>query len=298
MLLETFQMNSFTTPLAYDRGFSLQKFGYIESYNLDIEPIFDILMNGHCDGKILYIARNGIPKSIAQKSTLAFDKELLKSGNSRTNDGYVKNHQIGATQFAKSGREYSDSVAQLHASSSSLFSHLEHDEIDILFQQSFLENGLIKKGIHFGPARFKNAWPSFATFRRWLDNGKMSLWPHEDQAQLAFASKDNYEIYRGSRVIAYNACLECSGSGGELRIWNLLPYESFRTSLGLGDTGYPYPLEQIEGIEQLSVKLEAGDLYFLNASFLHGVSSVHGGQRLTAGRFMTPISTSKIVFWT
>ncbi|EGH18975.1 hypothetical protein Pgy4_39033, partial [Pseudomonas savastanoi pv. glycinea str. race 4] len=42
--------------------------------------------------------------------------------------------------------------------------------------------------------------------------------PHEDKAQLKFAHKDDFEIKNVDIVLAYNACLERSGPGGELKV--------------------------------------------------------------------------------
>ncbi|RMU00216.1 hypothetical protein ALP35_04515, partial [Pseudomonas savastanoi pv. glycinea] len=82
------------------------------------------------------------------------------------------------------------------------------------------------------------------------------------------------------------------------KVWNLEPDESLRNDLGVSDTGYPYPLEMLESVSCISVKLNPGDVYFLNANNLHGVTSMVNGQRLTAGRFLGATSGSKVIYWT
>ena len=46
-----------------------------------------------------------------------------------------------------------------------------------------------------------------------------------------------------------------------------------------------------------SIRLEAGDCYFLSSSFLHAVRP-SSGERVTAGRFMGECEDNRVVFWT
>jgi hypothetical protein len=170
--------------------------------------------------------------------------------------------------------------------------------IEDIFLTRYQEENFLESGIHFGPARYKNNYSNFSTFRRWLDNGAMSLMPHEDKAQIVYAREDSFEIENAKHVIAFNACIQASGEGGELTVWNLEPDEACRHSFDVEKAGYPYPPQHLCDIESFSVCLNPGDIYFLNAGVLHGVQIVRNGQRLTAGRFISSISSRKVIYWT
>ncbi|WP_340617314.1 L-isoleucine 3(1)-dioxygenase [Xenorhabdus entomophaga] len=281
-------------------GNQVDNFGYLECIDgsFDIDIVKNIILNGNYKGNVLYIIRNYADKNICSRIADSFDREVKKSGGNRPDDGFVLTNQIGATQFARSGEQYTEEVNSLNQEIMNLLSSVSHSEVDYLFFNKTLETIFIQDNIHFGPARFKSSYSCFATFRRWLDNGVMSLMPHEDKAQLKFADMDNFEIGAAETVTAYNVCLEAATGGGELQIWNLSPDDECRKRLGVTDTGYPYPPEMLTNIERLSVKLNVGDIYFMNACYLHGVSSVNQGHRLTAGRFIGKLSDQKVIYWT
>lgn len=289
-----------STALLGVSGKSRLGFGYIEhdAQNIDFSIVKDLVFKGDHHGSVLYVVRDAVRVESCRQLLHAFDRQLSVRGSTRENDGFVKAHQIGATQFSKSGSEYSQSVLQSSNITLEMFGLVDEGVVEDCFLTRRLEQLFLKEGIHFGPARYKNSWAAFATMRRWLDNGCMALLPHEDKAQLEFARKDNFEIKQADIVLAYNVCLEKSGLGGDLKVWNLEPDESLRSDLGVSETGYPYPLEMLESVGCISVELNPGDVYFLNANNLHGVTSMVGGQRLTAGRFLGATSGSKVVYWT
>ncbi|CCW29011.1 L-isoleucine 3(1)-dioxygenase [Xenorhabdus nematophila] len=281
-------------------GKHVDNFGYLECTdgNLDVDIVKNIILNGNHKGKVLYVIRNYVDKQTCSNVASSFNNEVNKNGGNRPDDGFVLTNQIGATQFSRNGEEYTKDVNAINQKISDLLSHTTQPEIEKLFINNTLEKIFLQDGIHFGPARFKNSFSCFATFRRWLDNGVMSLMPHEDKAQLRFADIDSFEIGAAETVIAYNVCLEAAQGGGELKIWNLSPDDECREQLGVTNTGYPYPPELLSDIEHLSVKLNVGDIYFMNACHLHGVSSVNQGHRLTAGRFIGKLSDQKVIYWT
>jgi len=277
-------------------------FSYVEDsiINIRAEIISDIVLKGHHNGSILYIIRNAFTSDIAEKLINAFDKELAKTeGGNRPYDGFVKTSQIGATQFSKNGKAYVEDVADKNRNLISVFDSLQDTEVEKIFLSKFLENLFLEEGKHFGPARYKAGHSSFITLRRWLDNGEMSLWPHDDTAQLRVAAQDDFEIAHSiQQVISFNAVVEAAKGGGFLKVWNYKPDAAARSYLGLEETGYPYPIELFTNSESVEVRLQQGDIYFLNASFLHGVTSVSAGRRFSAGRFIGVINNQKVVYWT
>ena len=275
-------------------------FGLIESLDgaLDFSIIQDLISKGEHKGKVLYVIRNFIDKKIVEQLANNFYSLIEENGSHRNKDGFVAVQQIGSSQFAKNGREYIQETHKTFNDIDRLLENISTGAFERMFLEKFLEEQFLKQGIHFGPSRYKNGFSCFATFRRWMDNGSMSLMLHEDMAQLAFAAKDNFEINKAKHVIAYNLCVEAIGSGGELTVWNLQPDNKFRMSLDIIDTGYPYPLEYTQGIEKIQIKLNAGDIYFMNGCCIHGVQNVIDGSRITAGRFMANVSNNKVVYWT
>lgn len=255
-------------------------------------------MNGHHEGRVLYVIRNQVDQESCALVTAMFEREVQKNGGNRTNDDFVQTNQIGATQFSRNGKQYTDEVLRVGPATADLLANVSDNEIEKMFLTIFLENHFLVKAVHFGAARHKSGHSSFATFRRWLDNGAMSLMPHEDLAQLEFAKEDDFEIAQAKTVTSYNICLEASEVGGELQIWNLIPDNECREAYDVTRTGYPYPLEDLTDVESVSVRLRQGDIYFMNACKLHGVRSVVAGKRLTAGRFIGRVSDRKVVYWT
>ncbi|KTR47628.1 hypothetical protein NS303_15180 [Pantoea ananatis] len=281
-------------------GSKKTNFGYLESTDgvINFSIVKNIILNGHHHGNVLYVIRNYASKSVCEKLAKNFDYRVNQSGGNRADDGFVLTNQIGATQFSRNGEQYIHEVNRVNQSVADLMKATSAEDSESLFLNLTLEKEFLERGIHFGPARFKNGYACFATFRRWLDNGVMSLMPHEDMAQVDFAKEDGFEIANTQTVTAYNVCLEAAQGGGQLKIWNLIPDQVCRETLGVTRTGYPYPPHLLNETESLSVQLNAGDLYFMNACHLHGVSSVSEGSRLTAGRFIGKLNDRKVVYWT
>jgi hypothetical protein len=278
-----------------------ENFSYAEAPASEVDPdvIYDIITKGSHNGAIVYVLRDAFSATAAARIVENFDFLLSRTeGGNRTNDSYVKTNQIGATQFSRSGEEYVREVVQTSPMSLDLLDGVTHDEIEQIFTTELLEKAFAKKGMVFRSSRFKNLSAGFCTLRRWLDNGEMALMPHDDTAQLLSARKDGYEVAAAAHVVSYNAAVETTDKGGALKVWNLNPDEACRERLGLVGTGYPYPIDSLEGTESLTVHLRQGDAYFLNSSFIHGVSSVQEGRRLSAGRFIGKISDDVVVYWT
>jgi len=276
-------------------------FSYLETSpsEVDTEVIWDIITGGDHRGAVVYVIRDAFGPESAARVVKNFDRLTHETdGGNRHDDGYVKTNQIGATQFSRSGGEYVREVIKNSPESLDLFDDVSHGEIEQLFYTELLEKMFAEKGVVFRGSRFKNIPGGFSTFRRWLDNGEMALLPHEDTAQLLAARRDGYEIAAARHVVSYNAAVQVADRGGELVVWNLRPDDQCRENLGLVGTGYPYPLGALQGVESTTIQLRERDVYFLNASFVHGVASVQEGQRLTAGRFIGQLSDNLVVYWT
>jgi hypothetical protein len=274
-------------------------FGYLEySKDVNIDVITQFIEDGEIDGKRLIIIRNAHSEA---DSNLLRDKfyDIMDShGSDRADDGFVKNQQIGSSQFHKTGSEYLLETVTSAPNVMELFNVLPPETVRNIFLDERLEAAFASRGIVYGPARHAAFYGNFATTRRWLNNGKMALHPHDDSAQLGFAAEDGFEIARGRHTIAANFCIsEEDPLGSNLVVWNRRPDDAERTRFGLEKTGYPYPIEYVDQFEKIKVKVRTGDLYFLNASYIHGVENSASNNRITSGRFITHFD-NKVVYWT
>lgn len=276
-------------------------FSYYEETlgDINFEIVSNMILNGEHNGTVLYIIRNAFNKNIADKISSNFNKIIkVTRGGGRKDDGFVKVHQIGPSQFSRSTEDYIKNIIEQNSYLYQLMDGVTEKEIEELFLTRYLESGFANMNIHFGCAKFKNISSPLATFRRWLNNGDMSLMPHEDYAQLKIADNDNFEIANSLNVISFNACIESSENDGLLTIWNFIPDDNCRRHYNVVTTGYPYPLSDLDVFEKIEVEINKGDLFFMNASLIHGVSSVISGNRLTGGRFIGKLNDNKVIYWT
>ena len=79
---------------------------------------------------------------------------------------------------------------------------------------------------------------------------------------------------------------------GKLRVWNLQLNSQPRTRLGLEYAGYPDPLDLLTEVESFAVKLEPGDMVFLNGAHIHAVEQTNDEERIIANFFMGFLNNS------
>ena len=92
--------------------------------------------------------------------------------------------------------------------------------------------------------------------RSWCDSGNFALEPHDDAAQLKTQLQAGFEISKtlDYTPVAVNICLQ-NGEGGALHYWNYEPDNNARKSLGLVETGYPYPVELLEPFDRIKLRV-------------------------------------------
>ena len=158
----------------------------------------------------------------------------------------------------------------------------------------FLKN----KGYTFRIAKHRGQQANDFLLRSWNGNGIFSLEPHEDYSQLTASIQKPFEIQKviNFSVVAANICLQ-NENGGELYYWNIKPDSKTRKSLGLEQTGHPYPLSLIGNLEKMVIPISKGDIYFFNGAFLHAVAS-HIGNRATLSFLMGFCDSQNVIRWT
>lgn len=278
--------------------FDESQIGYLEmDGEFDADIVADFIENGRIDGNLLIVLRNFASQEDCKALETRFNEIVGAHGSNRGEDGLVKNQQIGATQFLRNGEAYVRETARHLPHVIDLFSALDAQTVANLFFDDALERAFLARGKLYRQARHMGGQGNFATTRKWLDNGAMALHPHEDGAQIAQGAEDGFEIGAGTHTIAANLCIADDAEGSATVLWNHCPDDAVRARFGLEKTGYPYPIDYAEGFDRIEVKIRRGDLYFMNASYLHGVENAPTNYRITAGRFLT-CADHKILSWT
>ena len=273
-------------------------FGILElEEDFDADLIARFIEAGGIGGARLIVLRGFADAGVCARLAARFNEIIAAHGSNRGEDGLVRNQQIGSTQFLRNGEAYvRETVAHLdHVID--LFSVLSPETVANLFLDEALEQAFLRRGKVYRPARHLGGQANFATTRKWLDNGAMVLHPHEDTAQIAQGAEDGFEIGGGTHTIAANLCIADDAEGSATVLWNHCPDDAVRREMGLEKSGYPYPIDYAERFEKVKVRSRRGDLYFMNASYLHGVEVSPTNERITAGRFITCVG-HKVLTWT
>ena len=269
----------------------------MEEGRFDADRIAEFIEKGALGPVRLIVLRNFVPEAACRRLEARFDEIIAAHGSNRGEDGVVRNQQIGSTQFQRNGEEYVRETARHLPNVIDLFSVLDAGTVSNLFFDDALEQAFLRRGRLYRQARHMGGQGNFATIRKWLDNGAMALHPHEDSAQLAQGAEDGFEIGPGRHTIAANLCIADDEEGSATVLWNHCPDDATRKRMGLEKTGYPYPIDYAEQFDKIRVTIRRGDLYFMNASFLHGVENAPTNRRITAGRFITCVD-HKVLTWT
>jgi L-isoleucine 31-dioxygenase len=278
----------------------MEKIRLVEDHQeINFETIYELL-NQKESKNCAYIIRDylkfGECISLKEEYTKIINET---NGGNRAND-FVPVNQIGATQFTKSTPEYFNECSRTKDQIMQIIDSInDHSLKDDFLLEKSLKDELYKYGVDFAPSSFNDQYVNQFTIRQWINSNDkgLALLPHEDLSQLNFAKLDSYEIGNVKKVIACNLCISNS-KGGELLIWDADPDLETKIKLGVENSGYPYPLELLEDTDCISIKINPGDLYFINANLIHAVKEIQGNERITLGRFMGFCADNKVVYWT
>ncbi|REC61335.1 hypothetical protein DRF65_16605 [Chryseobacterium pennae] len=247
-----------------------------------------------------YIIRNFLNDGTCLKLKEQFlDIINETNGGNRAKD-FVPVLQIGATQFKKTSVEYIEECKQTKSNIDRFLSVIENEiERENFLLEKEMVSEFNKEAISFRASKYDENYVNRFTIRQWKNSNleSLSLLPHEDLSQLNLAKNDDYEIGDVKTVVACNLCVS-NNDGGELLIWNFEPDTQLKKLLGVENCGYPYPMKLFHDKESISLQINEGDLYFINANLIHAVKEIIGVERITAGRFMGYISKDTVVYWT
>lgn len=140
-----------------------------------------------------------------------------------------------------------------------------------------------------------DAWPAGASLLR-LDGrmtpfGATRLWrtdsealPHQDILRRE-KSNDTAEVRLISQL-GVNIYLDVAEAGGHLQMWSKIVCDDEYLQLGDSYRGsYGYPRELL-GEAALEIVPEVGDLVLINTEYVHAISRVTAGRRITVSGFV------------
>lgn len=208
----------------------------------------------------------------------------------------VPAYVLGTFHYRKPLAQYLEEAAS--------FRETMHDVFDgsvNVFEEVFgaITAALAAENVQLRVAEHDGRQASEFVMRSWSGSGRFSLEPHEDGSQLTDRLQHGFEIQRVTGpATAFNMCLENPGAG-ELHYWDLVPDHDTRVRLGLEETGYPYPLEIVDGVEKIVVPVRAGDIYFFNGKRIHAVAAQDGvtGYRSTISGLMGFVDPATVAYW-
>jgi len=205
---------------------------------------------------------------------------------------------VGAYHYGKTTAEYFEDIERETTNLHQLFVEVDNP-IERVIQE--IAAALMPFGLTLRPARYRGRAASQCIARRWTDDGSFSLRPHEDIAQLLSPLQEDFEIQKAASfsVIGVNVCVKKSCAGADPVIWNLIPSHQMRVTHQTVGTGYPYPEALIADVPRLDVKINEGDIYFLNSKCIHAVTrATSPGERITLSFLMGQIDHNTVVYWT
>jgi hypothetical protein len=268
-------------------GIPQRKFFLAETNGLDAEVIRDVL-RGELPAAIF---RNCLSQSACVKAASIFvDNETI----GRRAD-CVPAKVLGAYHYGRPLVEY---LCAAQASRADVARLMSIAGLDVL--RSSVARALADLSMSFRLARHRDLEAGEFVIRQWDGSGAYALQPHEDLAQLSSPLQIGFEIQQCDRVVALNACL-CNDIGaGEVIMWNTRPSEQVRSRLGLKYSGYPYPLDYLQGIQSFKLTIATGDVYIINGAFVHAVLAVgRQSERISAACFLGQLErTNVVISWT
>lgn len=265
------------------------QFQFLESTTFDPQQVVRVL-RGEIAGVMF---RGAIDPQVCERVAVNFrNHPQLRVRNDEAQAMF-----LGTFHYHKTMPLYLDEAATYRDTMHHVFDGCEN-----AFQRVMgaLSAALAPEGVTLRVAEYQGAKASEFVMRSWSGEGQFSLEPHDDCAQLGDERQRGFEIQQvaESPAVAFNMCLETPGAG-ELHYWNLEPDSAMRSRLGLTETGYPYPLHALEGIEKIVLPVRAGDLYFFNGKLIHAVAAQEKatGYRSTISGLMGFCDPKTVIYW-
>jgi hypothetical protein len=258
----------------------------------DLSPVLQVLR-----GKLLGVVYRGVIDPAAAREIV---RRFWESPARKRRGGEVcesLGYYVGAYHYHKPTQQYIDESAAVAAHLGEL---LDMPDEPMRVFRGLLGERLAAEGVEFRPARSGGGSACPVLIRHWNADGEFALQPHEDASQCRWPEQAGFEVQAalGYTIAAVNMCLE-NGDGGRLVIWNMVPSDESKSRIGMYYAGSPYPAGVLEGIEELRLRVEPGDIYVFNGEHVHGVeASAPGAKRTTMAWNMGMCDEGTVVTWT
>lgn len=242
-----------------------QAFGFQERTEFDPQLVLDVLQ-GRSLGVIF---RDVIPEHVRKQMVARF----WESPARRHREG-EPSHYVGAYHWNKPVETYAAEAAEV-------LPHVR-EVLDVpgspwwLFHEQ-VGAALAREGAQLRVAETGGGCACPALVRAWDQQGEFALEPHEDTAQCRDPRQSGFEIQDvvAHEVCAVNMCIEHQ-QGGRLVVWNIRPDDDCRRRLGLVYTGFPYPHDALDDVDELRLDIHEGDVYVFNGGHVHAVDTTVG----------------------
>lgn len=235
-------------------------------------------------------------KAVSPRSLQIIRDNFWSSSKLTSRQDEVPAFYIGNYHYHKPLAQYLSDAKKSQNSLSTLFNGTENIVEAFLFT---LADYIKPKDITLRVAQHQGQKASPYIMRAFCNKGEDILKPHDDEAQCLDPQQHGFEIQKviNFEIIAVNICLE-NDAGGNLQYWNFRPTKEIRQSLGIENTGYPYPKSVLNDYEKLELAVNPGDIYCFNGSYVHGVKKGDGNtKRSTLSFLMGFIDENTVIYW-
>lgn len=246
------------------------------------------------------VAHNDLDVALIKQVMSTTDCALIESHFFNSSDRLrrpdsVPGYILGATHYGKSPDDYFNECARLKPVLEQFFQHapdpmrMVHDAIAHSTRQPVR------------PSRFGDQLALHARMVEWLPKPSMEndflLLPHEDYSQVNCDRNENWELRHARNITAVNFYASALAGSGCLRIYDYIPDIATRDKLNLQGSGYPYPLDLLDGKSYVELAVETGDMAVINGRYMHAVTP-SPARRVVVNCFLTLTPESEYVYWT
>ncbi|MFS2001987.1 hypothetical protein ACEN9F_00045 [Duganella sp. CT11-25] len=254
----------------------------------------------HIGEAISMISHNDLDVALIKQVMPAEDCALIEhhffnSSDRRKRPDSVPGYILGATHYGKSPDDYFRQCGSSRGAVAQFF----EDAPDPMRMVHEAIAQAARRPVR--PSRFGDQQALHARIVEWLPKTSMPddflLLPHEDYSQVNCDRNEHWELRHARNITAINFYASSSAGAGCLRIYDYVPDAATRDELNLQGSGYPYPLDLLQGKSYVELAVETGDLAVINGRYVHAVTP-SPSRRVVVNCFLTLTPEGEYVYWT
>jgi hypothetical protein len=236
-----------------------------------------------------------IKQVMSAENCALIENNFFNSEDRQRRPDTVPGYILGATHYGK----YPDEYFQQCASSQEALNRFFEDAPDPIRMVHEAIAQSVKRPVR--PSRFGDQQALHARIVEWLPKTSVQddflLLPHEDFSQVNCDRNEKWELRHARKIMAINFYASSLGGAGCLRIYDYIPDIATRDELNLQGSGYPYPVDLLQGRSYVELAVETGDLAVINGKHIHAVTSCPS-RRVVVNSFLTLTPENEYVYWT